>query len=112
MKEYEDFKKECLRIQKEWGLGGWEIMFDHYKSNKAYAYVNTDNKNHKAMITFTGTKDDWTDMKKTAKHEMLHIVLARLTGLAEERYTRLDEIIEAEEEVVQILLKLLTQPLR
>ena len=67
------------------------------------------------VATMFFTKD-WNDsvrriaeseIAQTAKHEMLHLLLSRLSELAVSRYVTEDQITEAEEELVRKLEGLL-----
>ncbi len=102
------FKEECLRLQKEWGLGGWQLLFEIGSKKDSYATVQRDEVHHKVMISFNSKAvDEWFDVKETAKHEMIHVIIARLAELGSSRFVRGNELEEAEEEVVQILLKII-----
>ena len=43
------------------------------------------------------------DLKSSAKHEAIHLLVARLSELAEHRFVTREEIISAEEELVRKL---------
>lgn len=91
----------------------WELFFKREKPDgERYANINTDIDAHKAVITFFGYKGDSeidkkNDYKKTAKHEMIHLVLARMSELGFKRFVRREEYMASEEEVVQRLLNLI-----
>ena len=52
-------------------------------------------------------EDDWNELKKIAKHEIIHILIGRLTCLSDKKYITDDERYEAVEELVVKLEKLL-----
>lgn len=67
-----------------------------------------------ATIYFT---DEWNDeirkltpnniIKRSVKHEIIHLLLAKLSDNGGARYVMIDEMDEAEEELVRKLEKLL-----
>ncbi len=114
-KHFKIFKDECLRLQKEWGLTGWRIYFKHHKPEirDAFATIRCNLENKVASIFLT---KEWAtehrplnedELKKTAKHEMIHLVLDRLYILGINRFSREIEMKEANEEIVNILMKVI-----
>jgi len=109
-KDFQLFKSECEKWLKRFELGGWKVYFTHQAHSQdtfATCYSNTLGRN--ATIYFT---DEWDDeirkltpeaVKETAKHEMIHLLLARLSDNGRARYVVIDEIDEAEEELVRKL---------
>ena len=113
-KHFKIFKDECLRLQKEWGLGGWELYFKFHKVGETGAFgtirCSLEHKNATILLT-----RDWPtetrplnkeELKRTAKHEMIHLVINRLYILAMNRFCTELELKEANEEMVNILMKI------
>ena len=48
-----------------------------------------------------------TELAETAKHEVIHILLARLFNIGSSRYITDDEINQAEHELVQKLISII-----
>lgn len=113
-KDFECFKKACKEYQDKWHLGGWDLVFLHSKCGDAYATTAKDLEAMNATITFC---IDWgketlrsynkKQIKLIAKHEMLHILLGRLSELGQYRYLQYRELEQAEHEVIKKLLILL-----
>lgn len=113
-KDYQLFKDECTRLIKEWGLNGWNHAFEWINLKEANAKATLDGDSYN--ITFAIGKEidfdkfDFNGIKKEnfiknlAKHEMIHLLLARLTHCAEARFCTDSEMNEAEEELVRKLM--------
>lgn len=110
-KQFNDFRAECLRLQKEWGLTGWKLYFVFKPFENHYAECDIDLEGHLATIRLSSElKDDVLEPNNIlshAKHEMIHILLGRFAEIAYNRFIDKKTTIEAEEEVVRILEKLL-----
>lgn len=113
-KNYELFKKECLLWVDRFGLNNWGLKFETIKgarNEKYLAYIRTDDDSMLASVFFNiETNEDRPieDIKDTAKHEMIHLILARFSQLAKKRYAGADEIYSCEEELIQKFLKIIT----
>lgn len=112
-KHFEIFKKECLKYQDIFELHNWDLHFRWQNSdtdraschNKVSGYISTlflsrNWEGHGQKIT-----DD--DIKEVAKHEMIHVLLERVTASGRYRYVSENEMEEAEEELVRKLEYLL-----
>ncbi len=115
MKEHRDFtlfKKEFTRYQKLLGMNGWEIYFKHEPGVRgSFADTFLDFANLTATVRLNSELDDgdkpFKDIKGTAKHEALHILIARLEGEARYRFATDEAIKEATEELVHKLMGLI-----
>lgn len=112
-KDFEIFKKECIRLQKEWGLLGWELVFkfESLIDKKHMAETNANLSSRKATLFLSSelpdeNKDD-RDPIANARHEMLHVLLWRMSGNGYERFTTRAELEESEHEVIMQLLKII-----
>ena len=110
-KEFEKFKKECLRLQKEWGLSGWELFFQFKPLKDPLAQTTADLESRKATIRLSSELPEEVsenrDVIHSAKHEMIHLLLWRLSACGHTRWMSESEIDEAEEETVMQLLKII-----
>ena len=110
-KDFEKFKSECLRLQKAWGLTGWNLTF-HFRSllsEDQAACIDKDLDAYNATLTFSSEMPDHckSDQKANAKHEMLHLLLARLSEYGKYRYITRGQQDEAEHELIMHLLKII-----
>ncbi len=114
-KDFEIFKKECRRWIEKLGLGGWQVTFafQQIREGDSYATIDTDFDGMVANITLTkvaklsaiddkGFRDD---IRRHAKHEVMHLLLSKLSALAGRRYCAYTDINSAEEEIVNLLIK-------
>lgn len=106
--QFEQFKKDCITWQESLGLGSWRLVFQHAAlADSISAKTLWDTQAKKATIvlnTSIKSKDYLPcDLKATACHEVLHVLLADLVS-----YTRRtgDEVVdEAEHVIINHLLK-------
>lgn len=116
-KHFKLFKKECKKWQNKWELNHWDI---------SYQWENLDDcgfdmgaswtfKDYHAIVKLD-TEIDESNMgdislnqlvKDTAKHEMIHVLLGKIFGLAADRYISSPELGQEEERLVRQLEKLL-----
>ena len=92
------FKHEFLKYQKLLGLNGWDVSFSKKTLNSVaqICYVTND---CNAEVVLGATFPRGTNIKKTAKHEAIHLLLARYDYLATARYVNPEELIQANEEI-------------
>ncbi len=112
MKKFELFKKECLYWIDRFQLSNWgvNIAIDDREGQNVKGYIKCDDESFLASIFFCADgnkKSSEEDIKDTAKHEVIHLLLARMSRLGEKRYAGKDELYAAEEEIVQRLLKII-----
>lgn len=108
--DFDFFKSECSRWIKAWNLDGWGIEFRHEPLRDRYAEISFNIEARKAAVFFaTEINGPYTrdQMAESAKHEMVHLMLARLAEYGAQRFVAKTALIEAEEELVQKLLRLL-----
>ena len=109
--KFDIFKKECLRLVDLWELNNWTLRFYQDKNNKKFdgAWISRVIDNCQADIYFIN--DDWNktkeDIKTSAKHEMIHVLLGKLYLLGMSRWGTNIEYSREEEELVHKLEKLL-----
>jgi len=88
-KQFVQFKKECNRWIKFWGLTEWSVVFFHEKINDdCYADCTWNVEGRVASIRLNKEIDGMVlfDPKKTAFHEVCELLLCELDGLARDRF--------------------------
>lgn len=110
---YEYFKKECERWIKRFELNGWAVNFQLCELNDVLAETAYQYKPMNATIRLNSK---WVDevrplnhgeLSDIAKHEVIHLLLAKLDTLAHSRYVTKDELDQAEHELLQKLIKII-----
>lgn len=115
MKEHRDFtlfKKTFRKYQVLFGLTGWNVVFRHETIEEdAWAKLVSDVGSYTAKVSLNieCSKEDLQDkdIKATAKHECIHLLLARIDAETRSRYTISANIIEANEEAVHRLMEVI-----
>lgn len=110
-RHYELFKQECLKWINIFGMSDWEVYFCHkkvaadQKKEGILAYCSLDNVSRYA--TFYLHKD-WEDdivtdkeIKKTAFHEVMELLLGQINCLASERFVTEKQIEEAVHSIIR-----------
>jgi len=104
--EFELFKKECQRWIKFWGLTEWEINYRHKEIDReVYAVCYTDIIGMTATLKFNKNirEDLESQPKESAFHEICELLLAKLSTLANDRYSTEDELCVASHEIIRRL---------
>lgn len=111
-KHFDIFKTECERWIDQLKLDNWKIYYVHRQVNpNTYATCSTKAGAYVATLFFT---DNWDTLdgnhllieehiKDSAKHEVIHLLLARLSDCATSRNYMISDCLEAEEELVRKL---------
>ena len=103
-KDFELFKKEFTRYQKLFGLTGYKVYFKYEPLDESFASISVRHGDMVATARLNSKLPDkdepYRDVKMSAKHEAIHLLLARLEGNAKYRYTSESEIYESCEELV------------
>ena len=109
--QYDEFKKEFMRWVNRFGLHDWKVFFYHEKLDGCFARIVYDNMNSAASVKFNSevdeTDENFMNPKMSAKHEVIHLLLARLNYLAGARYICQEDIETEEERIVNILTKVI-----
>ena len=86
-KHFDLFKKECQRWIKKLGINDYRIeFFIDYQDENNRCYIQRNLRGATIDVYFCANSTLSTDLekcKRTAKHEMIHILLARLKELGE-----------------------------
>lgn len=113
-KHFNIFKSECEKWIEIFHLNGWGVSFIHQShSQGTFATCYTSLTGMRSTIYLT---DEWDDeikkltpeaLKESAKHEIIHLLLSRLSDNGRARYIDENEYDEAEEELVRKLEKII-----
>jgi len=103
IKDFTAFRKYFQEYRKLFGLTGYKIYFK-YEPLDSFASIVINRKQMVATVRLNSQleKEDklFKDIKLSAKHEALHLLVGRLEGNARYRYSSENEIYEAVEELV------------
>jgi len=110
-KEFKDFQKYFKEYQQKFGLTGYQVYFKYEPlDDGSFAQIVND-RNQSATVTLNSSLPDrskpFKDVRRSAKHEAIHLLLWRLENNAKWRYASKEEIDEAVEELVYKLEKLI-----
>ena len=107
-KDFQIFKKECVKWLQVFGLKGWEIHYSHEKIKLEWSASCSYNFTGRvATLTLNTERDEdyynTKDIKKDAFHEVCEVFLARISVLAESRYIAETDIKEEAHAIIQTL---------
>ncbi len=107
-KELELFKKEFIGWQEKFGLNGWRVYFQYEPIDKdRFADITPDLENMSALVRLNSDlvkdNEEFKDNKRSAKHEAIHLLLARLSQNGQTRFLNRGDYYESEEELVHKL---------
>ncbi len=103
MSEFQEFQKEFKKYQHLFGLTGYKVYFKYEPLDKdCFADITLDQSQMVATARLNKSvdKDPQRDVKQSAKHEAIHLLLMKLQRLAMCRYLFESDISEATEELV------------
>lgn len=109
------FEKAIHHYVTAYGLTGWTIELHHEGDNKlgrATCSPQLDGRRVDVYLPTSWENEDVTPQKldSAARHEVIHILLARMSALAAERHCSAAQLYEAEEELVTKIMEI-TAPL-
>ena len=106
-KDFEIFKREFRKYQKLLGLTGIQVYFAHEPLDGDSAQLLMRHSDYNATACLNSELSEgqgpYKDVKGWGKHEAIHLLLMRLQGEAEYRYSTEESIHEAVEETVHRL---------
>lgn len=105
--EYRKFRETFLKWQVLLGLTEYEIGFVRSSDPSAIASINANPKGCTAEVSYCEVSLDEPEPEATALHEALHLLLARLMWMAEERYICEAALWQENERIVRVLERLL-----
>ncbi len=103
MNEFQEFQKEFKKWQQKFGCIGYKVYFKFEPLDKdCYADIIVDQSQMVATARLNKSVDkaQQRDVKQSAKHEAIHLLLMKLQRLAMCRYLFESDISEATEELV------------
>lgn len=110
-KDFEFFKKCFKEYQHLLGLTGYKVYFKHEPLEKHFAEIDINQTNMVATVRLNSKLPDkdkpFKDIRGSAKHEALHLLIGRLEHRASSRYVSEDEIYEVVEELVRKIERLI-----
>ena len=118
-KHFAIFKHEALRLIRLWAIDDWKVSLVHERLKECYAQCRTDAVSRVCTLSLstTGVEMDGngdkhyapTDfsIRETARHEVIHLLLADLDDVGRRRYATKDEVERASESVARKLHELL-----
>ena len=107
---FREYVKSFKDLQSKLGLFEWEVYFDLKKLDGSYAEIDINVGGRCANAVYNSEQDKGTlerEPQISGKHECLHLLLAKLTALAKDRYVTVKEIDDEAESIVRILEKIL-----
>ena len=109
--DFELFQQEFKKWQYRFGLTGYKVYFKHEPLDGSFASINVNQGDMIATVRLNSTLPDkdkpFRDIKRSAKHEALHLLVGRLEQDGRYRYASESEIYEAGEELVNKLEELI-----
>ncbi len=103
-REFTLFQREFTKYQKLFGLTGYKIYFKFEPIDDCFANITVTQNNMVATVRLSsslhGGEKPHRNVRQSAKHEAIHLLLFRLEYRAHSRFISENEIIEAVEEMV------------
>jgi len=103
-KDFSLFQSEFKKWQKLFGLTGYKVYFKYEPLEGYFAHIDINQGNMVATVTLNSKLPDngkpFKDIKCSAKHEAIHLLIGRLEKNGRYRFTSENEIYEATEELV------------
>lgn len=110
-KDFELFKSECQKWLTKFGMNDWKVYYSFDRLNGNFAECRYDYRDCVATISLNKEISKFSfqhsDVINSAKHEVIHLLLARFHGMAKERFINQDEIDNEWERLVRIIEKAL-----
>ena len=112
-KDFKLFESECRKWIKKMSLGDWDVDFFHSDREGALASTRANWSGKSAAITFNTEWDEEyynnKQIKITALHEALELLLMELRVLASSRYLAEPDIDHATHTVIQRMVNMLKE---
>jgi len=102
--DFKIFQAEFKKWQYRFGLTGYKVYFKYEPVEISFASIVVEQTDMVATVRLNSELPDkdkpHKDVKRSAKHEALHLLLNKLENMARCRYVQPEEIYEATEELV------------
>ena len=102
--DFELFQQEFKKWQQKFGLTGYKVYFKYEPLNDSFASIVISQGGMAATASLNSQLPDnaksYKDVKRSAKHEALHLLVGRLEQNGCYRYSTENEMHEAVEELV------------
>ena len=101
-KDFDTFKKYFKKYQQLFGLTGYKVYFKYEPMDDCFADITVIGKVATVRLNKSSSPkhDPFRDVKQSAKHEAIHLLIHNLEYLARCRYLFDTDIDEATEELV------------
>lgn len=103
-KDFIEFQKHFKKYQKLLGLTGYKVYFKYEPIEDSFASISIRQIDMIATVRLNSMlpKEDkpHKDIRQSAMHEAIHLLLNRLEARARERFVSPEQIYEAVEEIV------------
>ena len=103
-KDFEIFQIEFKKWQHRFGLTGYRVYFNYEPLEDCFARISINQDEMVVTVRLNSNLSDkdkpHKDIKRSAKHEAIHLLVGRLEKNARYRYSSENEICEAVEELV------------
>jgi len=103
-KDFVQFTSYFKEYQKKFGLTGYKVYFKYEPIENGFASITANQNDMVATVRLNSDLPDkdkpHKDIKRSAKHEAIHLLLFRLEHRTIARYVSEEEIYEAIEELV------------
>jgi len=110
-KDFELFQKEFKKWQEKFGLTGWAVYFKYEPLERSFADIAINLEDMVATVRLNSDLPDkdkpHKDIKRSAKHEAIHLLVGRLEFNGRYRFVSDGEISESGEELVRKLENLI-----
>ena len=109
--QFEQFKESFLKYQSIFGLQSYGIFFEHKKCEEEFATIEVRPDIARALVQFNTEIEPYDmpefDPVESGKHEVIHLLLAKIRYLADKRYLSAREIDEEDERLAVLLTKVI-----
>lgn len=110
-KQFQVFKKECVKWIRIFGMYGWEYTFLHIDlDNDAGTCTWPDNPAQRQLTISLNTElphYSMEDIKRVAFHEVMEAFFYRISFLGEARYLQPEDIDEERHNIIRTLEKVI-----
>src|SRR4030042_5058234 len=106
-KQFQEFQEAFKKYQDIFGLHDWKVYFKHEELENDFARIDSCHETCVATVTMSSnlSKQDYYqfDPKEHGKHDAIHLLISRISCLAQSRHVTLEEINCEDERIVRII---------